>query len=220
MKVTLLNSYSNEKMADIGASICIGKHKKTIAYSNSNHMIAAIDSDHLSVIEHLPLSFLIENVSRSLLAQLTRHRHMSFSVISQRYSKAYSKVDETWYVKPNTINEKFDFRYRHIMDMLDSMYYDMIEDGIPQEDARYILPNACHTSLILSCNARAFAEACNKRTCEKAQWEIRELFTTMRECIQEIYPNIYSLCFPNCEANNSLGCKEKYPCDKYDNYEG
>lgn len=217
MKVTLLHPDSEnrnvfkETVANTAAAICINKHKYNIL--NEANLQAAIRSNHLSVIEHLPLTFLIEDISRACLAQITRHRHFSFNVLSQRYAKV--DTDKQWYVTPETIknNEEALEEYNRIIQQISYFYNSYPE--ISNEDMRYILPNACYTSLIISMNARAFTEACNKRTCNKSQWEIRELFKEMRKLIKDIYPNIWKLCFPNC--NKDYGCLEANPCDEYPN---
>jgi thymidylate synthase (FAD) len=97
------------------------------------------------------------------------------------------------------------------MTRIAGIYEDMIKDGIPKEDARMVLPNACFTSIVISMNARSFLEASTLRRCKRAQWEIREMFDKMRECIKTIYPTVYKLAVPNCEKN---GCIEKKPCKK------
>ena len=86
----------------------------------------------------------------------------------------------------------------------------MCSKGIPNEDARIVLPNACFTSIIVSMNARAFLEAATLRTCNRAQWEIRQMFQLMRDSIKDIYPNVWKKCFPNC--TKKCGCLETKPC--------
>ena len=96
------------------------------------------------------------------------------------------------------------------MEYTAKLYNAMCEDGIPNEDARMILPNACFTSIIVSFNARAFLEAATLRTCNRAQWEIRQMFQLMRDSIKDIYPNVWKKCFPNC--TKKCGCLETKPC--------
>lgn len=222
MKVSLLNTYlnndNNEALTNIAAAMCIGKHEQALIeestykdeYKNEN-LKAAINSNHLSVIEHISFTFLIENISRACSHQLVRHRHFSFSQLSQRYSKI--NTNNKWYIIPNSIENNLEAvgEYCKIMQQIE-YFYDSYPE-IPNEDIRMILPNACYTSLIVSMNARAFAEACSKRTCSKSQWEIKELFHEMRNKIKVLYPNIYSLCFPNCYKD--YGCLEVNPCDEF-----
>ena len=228
MKVTLLNhaipleqyvsNHTNlnyEHLAGIAAAICVDKFEwGTDDYSKN--MQSAVDSGHLSIIEHLPLTFLVEDVSRALTHQLVRHRIASYSQQSQRYAKVQTNKD--WYVIPKSItapshnlqNEGyFEEEYNNLMDNIADFYNRMCEDGIPNEDARMILPNACFTSIIVTMNARAFIEAGQKRICNKAQWEIREMFRQMRTLIKDIYPTVYEMTKPNCQKG---GCTEKKPC--------
>lgn len=225
MKVTLLNHampaqmehanhtfYDHEYLVQQAAAICVDKLDNPTEKGMKN----AIDSGHLSIIEHLPLTFLVEDVSRALTHQLVRHRIASYSQQSQRYAKVQTNKD--WYVIPKSItapshnlqNEGyFEEEYNNLMDNIADFYNRMCEDGIPNEDARMILPNACFTSIIVTMNARAFIEAGQKRICNKAQWEIREMFRQMRTLIKDIYPTVYDLTKPNCLKG---GCTEKKPC--------
>lgn len=228
MKISLLNhslaTINREKVADVAAALCVDKYEDALyKHPNDNkHMEAAIKSGHLSVIEHLPLTFLVEDVSRALTHQLVRHRIASYSQLSQRYAKV--DTDDNWYIIPESIKRCHELgfsvskdtsgaeiKYTWLMDQIAQLYKEMCEAGIPNEDARMILPNACYTSIIISMNARAFSEACTLRTCNKAQWEIRDMFIKMRDLIEHVYPNVYPLCFPNCYKN---GCTEAKPCSK------
>ena len=139
-------------------------------------------------------------------------RIFSYSQLSQRYAKV--NTNNKWFVTPDSIlhNEEYSSEYYDLMDKVAKLYQDMLNDGIPSEDARYILPNACFTSLVVSMNARAFVEACQKRTCNKAQWEIRDMFIHMRNLIEKIYPHIYELCFPSCKTKGQ--CYEAKSCGK------
>jgi thymidylate synthase (FAD) len=96
------------------------------------------------------------------------------------------------------------------MDNIAEFYQEMISKNIPNEDARMILPNACFTSIIVSMNARSLMEQCSKRLCNRAQWEIRELYTRMVESIKDVYPHVWEKCFPNC--TKKCGCLEAKPC--------
>ena len=215
MKVTLLNSAENEKLVELSAAICVDKLDNPTEKGMKN----AIGSGHLSIIEHLPLTFLVEDVSRALTHQLVRHRICSFSQMSQRYAKVKTR-GKKWFITPMSIaahriegSYTLDRKYQNLMVHIAELYNELQEAGIPNEDARMILPNACFTSIIVSMNARAFVEICEKRLCRKSQWEILQLFQLMKETIKEIYPTVYSLCNPPCKKSV---CKEKKPCNKVD----
>lgn len=216
MKVKLLNyaqpEMSNEDvtyehLVKQAAAICVDK----LDNPSDKGMNTAINSGHFSILEHLPLTFLIEDISRACSHQLVRHRIASYSQMSQRYAKV--DTNEEWYVKPESIKKdtgNFDTSYDCLMRDVSILYNNMCKAGIPNEDARMILPNACFTSTIVSMNARAFIEASTLRTCNKAQWEIKELFKLMRESIKDIYPTVYKLAVPNCYKKQ--GCTEVNMC--------
>lgn len=158
-----------------------------------------VSSGHTSTLEHISFTFAVENVSRALLAQLTRHRHISFSVQSQRYVKLSSESRSGGfdYVKPQTITEDkvtgpsadddyyVEFKATEIFEdiMWDIQYaYDkLITAGIPQEDARAVLPNATATNLVMTLNLRTALDFYAKRKPGNgAQVEITQLAETIK----------------------------------------
>ena len=206
MKVTLVNyAQQGEHLAHLGAAICVGK----LDNPTEKGMLSAINSGHDSVLEHLPLTWVIENVSRALTHQLIRHRIASYSQLSQRYTKV--QTDEEWYIVPTSIDKHaFGSRYLNLMEDIAELYNDMCNDGVPNEDARMVLPNACFTSIVVSMNARSLIEQSSKRLCNRAQWEIRQMFKLMRDSIKNVYPHVWEKCFPNC--TKKCGCLEAKPC--------
>ena len=217
MKVLLLNHFqtggltSNEKLADVAAAMCVGKYTEAANQLECKNLLPAINSGHDSVLEHLPLTWVIEDVSRALTHQLIRHRIASYSQLSQRYAKV--NTNEEWYIEPESIvtySRNIIDKYRDLMDNIAEFYQEMISKNIPNEDARMVLPNACFTSIMVSMNARAFSEAATLRTCNRAQWEIRQMFKLMRDSIKDIYPHVWEKCFPNC--TKKCGCLEAKPC--------
>ena len=160
---------------------------------------------HHSVFEHIYFTFKIEGISRACSHQLVRHRHCSFTQRSQRYCSE----GEFEYVTPTSITEgsftgSYDYR------MFDAnKYYDVLQkEGVPNEDARYILPNACSTSLYLSCNLRELIHIANERLCTRAQWEIREL---VREMVSITHPSLRFMLVPKCKSGRII-CNA--PCGK------
>lgn len=217
MKVTLLASYTDETIAHKAAAICVDKYDT----ASKTNLDSAIASKHFSVLEHLPMTFLITDVSRALTHQLVRHRIASYSQQSQRYAKVHTN-NMDWFITPDSIkNSTYEFNicntlsktpkdiYIGAMKDIAEIYDKLIEAGIPKEDARMVLPNACYSKIVITDNARAFIEQCEKRLCHKAQWEIQEMFKQMREAIKEIYPTVYKLAVPNC-VNST--CTEAKPC--------
>ncbi|HFJ9344242.1 TPA: FAD-dependent thymidylate synthase [Bacillus mobilis] len=152
-----------------------------------------VGSGHTSTLEHLTYTFSVEGVSRALLAQLTRHRvGFSFSVQSQRYVKqsSDSKHGGFNYVIPEKVKGKeVQEQYDKIMKQIQSYYDYLIRAGIPQEDARSILPNAACTNLVLTVNLRSLLDFYSKRKKGKgAQHEITELSERLREEVVKVEP--------------------------------
>lgn len=150
-------------------------------------------SGHTSTVEHLGFSFALEGVSRALLAQLTRHRvGFSFSVQSQRYVKfsSDSKSEGFGYVVPEKVKAKgLEDVYESIMQDSQAAYDHLIRLGIPQEDARSVLPNSATTNLVLTVNLRAALDFYAKRRAGKgAQQEITQLAETIKDKIVSVEP--------------------------------
>ncbi|MEW9697977.1 FAD-dependent thymidylate synthase [Paenibacillus sp. SI8] len=150
-----------------------------------------VRSGHASTLEHIMYTFAVEGVSRSLLAQLTRHRQFSFSVQSQRYVKFGSgdKAAGFNYVTPQSIaaNPDADEMYGWLMEALQSAYDNLRAAGVPAEDARYVLPNAAATNLVMTANLRAILEFYGKRNERThAQWEIAALAEAIRAEIEKV----------------------------------
>jgi thymidylate synthase (FAD) len=146
-------------------------------------MKSCYNSGHHSVLEFAHFTFHITGVSRALLAQLTRHRHCGFAVRSQRYCNE----DSFKFVTPRTIdgNPEAEHIFEALMGYINMQYKKLQALGIPNEDARYVLPNACETTLEITLNGRELIHICNERLCTRAQWEIRQLALLMRKAVKE-----------------------------------
>ena len=169
-----------------------------------------IASGHYSTIEHIQVTFAINNISRAATHQLVRHRHMSFSQKSQRYVKE-ADFD---YVVPNSIknNPELCEKFEQHMNSVSKLYSEMIEAGIKKEDARSILPNATASSIVCSLNLRELIHLANLRLCTRAQLEIRMAVKKMCELIIEREPWLKEHLVPKCER---LGyCDEDNSCGK------
>lgn len=170
-----------------------------------------ISSGHYSVIEHIQVSFAISNVSRACTHQLVRHRHMSFSQKSQRYVKEKGQFD---YIIPPTIarDEVLKDKFVKFMSEISQKYLEFTEAGIPAEDARAVLPNACATSMIASLNLRELIHIANLRLCTRAQYEIRLLVKAMCDELIKEEPWLKPYLVPKCER---LGyCDEEKSCGR------
>lgn len=148
------------------------------------------NSGHSSTLEHVGFTFHIEGVSRALLAQVTRHRHWSFSVKSQRYVKfsTDSRSGGFDYILPPSVeklSEEEQANVHSMMEQAQTNYDYLISIGIPQEDARGVLPNAASTDIVASLNLAAMLDFYKKRRKGNgAQWEIAELAEEMRRLVE------------------------------------
>lgn len=200
MKVTLIQHTPNavEMISEI-ASICYDSDP-----NDTTRLGKLAKSGHLSVFEHIYFTFKIEGISRTCSHQLVRHRHCSFTQRSQRY------CSEDGYDFVNPVQEIDDIRYSIFDDMIcDNAkdYADLQECGLKNEDARYILPNACCTQMYLSCNLRELIHIANERLCTRAQWEIREVVKQMCALVDE---RLHFMLVPKCKSgllicNNKCG---------------
>lgn len=193
-----------------------------------------VEIGHESPIEHASFTFGIEGVSRSLLAQITRHRIASFSVQSQRYVNEnmfeyvvppYIQSDEKAleiYVNSMQYAQE---QYNRLADILAENHTKrLIEEGLDPkeaakkaektaiEDARFVLPNACCTKMICTMNARSLLNFFSHRCCNRAQWEIRSVAEQMLRLCKEVAPSIFKNAGPPCIRGN---CPEgKMSCGK------
>ena len=170
-----------------------------------------ISSGHYSTIEHIQLSFAINNISRAATHQLVRHRHMSFSQKSQRYVKEKGEID---YITPKAIenNPELLKKFEDFMKNTADLYQEFIEAGIKKEDARAILPNATASSMVASLNLRELIHLANLRLCTRAQLEIRTLVKEMVKLVIDREPWLKEHLVPKCER---LGyCDEDNSCGR------
>ena len=180
------------------------------------------DLGHASPIEHASFTFGIEGVSRALLAQITRHRIASFSVQSQRYVR----LDDFRYVVPPSIEAVPEAKAAFLagMEQDAANYLDLarkleeghtaclMAEGVPEkearkkaeklanEDARFVLPNACETKMVVTMNARSLHNFFRLRCCERAQWEIRALAEEMLRLVLPVAPHLFAAAGPGCLA--------------------
>ena len=144
----------------------------------------AFEARHMSVFEHVKVTVKISGVSRALSHQLVRHRMASFCQESQRYVKV--DTCEDWYVKPDLGEGNAEDIFDKAMQFSAWAYSQLLSAGIPAEDARYVLPNACKTSLVMTMNLRELWHFLELREDTHAQWEIRDLAKEIREKVGEV----------------------------------
>lgn len=241
MKVTLLaHSPSPERVVAAAAKLCYAADStpeklfdgltedKTAAFVEK---LAALG--HESPIEHVSFTFGLEGVSRTLLAEITRHRIASFSVQSQRYVKkgkvsviippAIAEDAEACAIFEQTMAADWQ-AYNQLADILQKKHYAaFLANGDSEkaaaskaekraiEDARFVLPNACDTQMILTMNARSLLNFFRLRCCNRAQWEIRAVAEEMLRLVCEVAPTLFAAAGPPCYAGNcaegAMSCK-------------
>ncbi len=227
MNVKLL-SYTPEpeKVVAAAAKLCYAKSgiddilENLTPEKTENFIKSLMDMGHESPFEHISFTFGIEGVSRSLLAQITRHRIASYSVKSQRY------VNEEGfeYIIPHEIEQnpealeifndamkQSEEYYNRLTEILKQKHYEQfLKDGMDEkkaarsaekkaiEDARFVLPNACSTKMAVTMNARSLFNFFAHRCCNRAQWEIRELADEMLKLVREKAPSVFQFAGPPC----------------------
>lgn len=152
---------------------------------------------HDSVIEHASFTFSIEDVSRAMTHQFVRHRIASYTQQSQRYV-TYDMVEK--YVTPPSIEKNAEAKktFEETLEKISEAYQNLIEHGVPKEDARFILPNAAKTNIIVTMNARELQHFFSLRCCTRAQWEIREVATEMLKQVKKAAPTLFENSGPSC----------------------
>lgn len=135
--------------------------------------------EHMSVFEHVSVTWRIEGISRACSHQLVRHRLASFCQLSQRY--VVVNTDADWYVIPPSIREDDRMLEEYASEMwrCAEHYKSLLDDGMKPEDARYVLPESTKTDIIVTMNLREFMSFYEARSDNAAQWEIRELAEDM-----------------------------------------
>ncbi len=229
MKVTLITcTPSPEKTVAAAAKLCYSdtgamhlmEGMDDHAAEDFVRMLASYG--HESPIEHITFTFGIEGVSRALLAQITRHRLASYSVQSQRYVKQehfeyitppeIAADPETLRVYEAAMQASVD-AYNQLADLLEQRHYDsFLAQGMSEkaarskaekkaiEDARFVLPNACETKMVMTMNARSLLNFFRMRCCSRAQWEIRALAKEMLRLVYAQAPTIFAKAGPSCCA--------------------
>lgn len=209
LKVILLrHTLSPEETVALAAKLCYSKstisdlNEKISSRDQSEFIGKLMDMGHESVLEHASFTFGVEGVSRVLLAQLTRHRIASFSVQSQRY---VSYENGFGYIIPDSIaalGEEYAERFHEQMKTIESWYTDwqkLLGTGErSNEDARFVLPNACETRIMVTMNVRELRHFFSLRMCNRAQWEIRRMAEEMFRLCFETAPALFMNAGPAC----------------------
>ena len=221
MKVNIIaHTPEPEKVISMAAKLCyspvgVDEIEKNLTDESVDKFINMLMSmGHESPLEHVSFTFAVEGISRACSHQLVRHRIASYSQQSQRYVK----LDQFEYIIPKEI-EKIDEAkkvfidamkkdqedYDKLVDILFNKHYKkLVQQGKDEkkakkdaekkaiEDARYVFPNACETKIVFTMNVRSLYNFIEHRTCERAQWEIRDLATQMLKKLREISPVLFN----------------------------
>ena len=171
-------------------------------------------SGHFSTLEHASYTFAVDGVSRALTHQLVRHRIASFNQQSQRYVKF---ADSLATVKPASIaaNEDAGAVFDEAIAVAIEAYEKLLAAGVPAEDARYLLPNAAETKIVITMNVRELLHFFSLRCCNRAQWEIRDMAHRMLELAKPTAPYIFmdagAPCVGSTCPEGSMTCGNPYP---------
>ena len=207
--VLVRHTLDPEALTALGARLCyaggdVDRLLKTIEEKDQRAFVERVMAmGHESVLEHASFTFLVEGVSRVLLAQLTRHRIASFSVQSQRY---VSYAGGFGYIVPPAIRalgSDAEAEYHAQMAQMQAWYegwQKRLGDAGEKsnEDARFVLPNACETKMVVTMNARSLQNFFHLRCCNRAQWEIRQLAEEMLRLVYPVAPHIFRTAGPAC----------------------
>lgn len=211
MRVELIShTHDPERTVAAAIRLCysasdIGEIRGAIGEAEAVRLIGKVlKLGHLSVLEHASFTFAIEGISRACSHQLVRHRIASFSQQSQRYVK----MRNCEFIVPPSIDGQSETaeKLNQTFAELQARYDELLAAGVSAEDARYILPNAAETKIIMTANARSLLNFFELRLCTRAQWEIRQLAELMLEKVKPVAPTLFASAGPTCEMNGY--CRE------------
>jgi thymidylate synthase (FAD) len=205
MQVTLLQHTPDpERTVALAARLCYSAssisdlHDKLSGSDTTAFLEKIISLGHQSVLEHVSFTFGIEGISRACSHQLVRHRIASYSQQSQRY--VTFQGDDFPLVVPETIHLSPRRRelFAGAMQACAAAYRELVADGVPAEDARFVLPNAAETKIIVTMNGRELLHFFALRCCQRAQWEIRAVAVAMLRTVKPLAPTLFAAAGPGC----------------------
>ncbi len=206
MKVKLIKyTPEPERAVAMSARLCysaVGAEEleQSMPEAQVDKLIAKLsEMGHLSTFEHVSFTFAIEGISRVLTHQLVRHRIASYSQQSQRYVGEHGFE----YIMPPTVAARPEAKAKFdaLMSQVQQVYSELVGLGVHQEDARYVLANATETKIVVTMNARSLLHFFEKRCCQRAQWEIRNLANAMLAEVQAVAPRLFAKAGPACVAS-------------------
>jgi len=156
--------------------------------------------DGKELLRHASFTFLVDGISRACSHQLVRHRPASYSQQSQRYVA----MKDFPYVEPESVKgvkvevDGKEMEFKEVMELVGKFYEGLVEKGVPKEDARFVLPNACTTRIVFTMNGEELVHFLRLRTCSRAQWEIRKMAIEMLKILRKRFPGLFENTGPNC----------------------
>ena len=185
-----------------------------LSYTPIKQIREALSGSNLSdkeLLPHLSFTFALEGISRACSHQLVRHRLASYSQQSQRYIEVRRLKEQV--VTPRTVSENAPELFGYFIEAATKTYQGLLEQGVPREDARFVLPSATQTNLLMTMDGRALLHFFGLRCCNRAQWEIRILANSMLMQVRSVEPELFRTAGPYCYQ---LGyCPEgRFSCGK------
>lgn len=208
MNVAMINSTDNPAVSvAIASSITMHRDPKYIPKAISKAFAKKlVDAGHMSLFEHVQMTFLCENISRSLLAQVTRQRSAHPTSGSQHYQN-YSTYPMM--IHPDLFHSGPDIKDLGIAQAFDQSirsYKKQIAHKVSKQEARQVLPNACGVTYLWTIDARNLFNFLTERLCNRNVDEMRIFATRIKEEACAYFPELFNLAYPSCVK---LGCKEK-----------
>lgn len=177
-----------ERLIEFAGRVCYRSEDKM--GHNPRFIAARIQEGHESIVEHASFTFLVEGISRACSHQLVRHRIASYSQESQRYCEM--RKDDPLVTPPAVeADEEAHAVWQRAIDELGEAYQALRERGIHKEDARFLLPNAMATRIVVTMNARSLRHFFDVRLHPSAQWEIRALARDMLRLVYPLAPSVF-----------------------------
>jgi thymidylate synthase (FAD) len=176
-----------EKVIEEAGRTCYVSFDKMDDSSEKDFITRLLKMGHESPLEHASATFRIKNCSRAMTHQLVRHRMMSVSQQSQRYVSE----DSFTYVLPETVAAEHVADFHRDMTTIQEMYDKWRLRGLKKEDARFVLPNACTSEIVVTANFREWRHIFNLRLSPKAQWEIRQACAKILAILKQQAPTAF-----------------------------
>lgn len=194
MEIKLISSTDNaEKHIEYCARISYNSIDKITDTSHAKFLPILLKNGHLSVFEHSTATFFIDGISRATSHQLVRHRIASYTQKSQRYiSEVYFRITTPPDIEANPEAKAI---YNETIYTIREAYTKLSELGIRKEDARFLLPNATHTTITMTANFREWLTVIDLRASKHAQWEIREMAILIWKKLYKIAPAVFGITF-------------------------